>query len=115
MLGLPNCTTSTIPKHENCHQEIQALFNEDFRRHDPRWIRNLSRYPPSVQVRGREEGGGKDLALQVRHHDHDQQVALADLSFNLGEPKLSKFVKMFAALDRGDYRNAAKELKDSNW
>jgi lysozyme len=41
--------------------------------------------------------------------------ALADLAYNLGQPRLSGFSKFLQALNKGDYGTAAKELKDSKW
>lgn len=44
-----------------------------------------------------------------------QKIAVADMCFNLGWPRLSKFKKMLGALDRGDFSEAAKEALDSKW
>lgn len=41
--------------------------------------------------------------------------ALANMSFNLGWPKLSEFKRMLAALQAGDYERAATEALDSRW
>lgn len=46
--------------------------------------------------------------------DARQQV-LTNMSFNLGWSRLSKFVKMFAAIAAGDFALAAKEMLDSKW
>ena len=43
------------------------------------------------------------------------QAALLNQCFNLGWPRLSAFRKMLAALQRGDYRDAAAEAEDSKW
>lgn len=43
------------------------------------------------------------------------QEALANMCFNLGWPRLSKFKKMFAALETGRYLTAADEALDSKW
>lgn len=40
---------------------------------------------------------------------------LANLMFNVGRPRLSKFVKMNAAIAAGDWKEAAKEGRDSLW
>ena len=42
-----------------------------------------------------------------------RQEVLINLAFNLGEPRLSEFVKMLAAIDALDYEKAAEELLDS--
>jgi lysozyme len=43
------------------------------------------------------------------------RLILVDLSFNLGETRLSKFVKFRAAIAAKDYKKASVELKDSLW
>lgn len=44
-----------------------------------------------------------------------QKIALANMCFNLGWPRLSKFKKMLAALKAKDFETAAKEALDSKW
>jgi lysozyme len=44
-----------------------------------------------------------------------RQRALLDLRFNLGPAKLLGFGKFIAALGRGDYVTAGRELVDSKW
>ncbi|MBL4739678.1 MAG: hypothetical protein JKY12_01710 [Sneathiella sp.] len=44
-----------------------------------------------------------------------QKIALADMCFNLGWPRLSKFKKMLTALGKGDFDLAATEALDSKW
>lgn len=41
--------------------------------------------------------------------------ALVDMSFNLGYPRLSKFIKFKEALEKKDYKRASKEMMDSKW
>jgi len=43
------------------------------------------------------------------------QFALADMSFNLGKPKLMEFEKMLTAVNNGDLNTAADEMVDSLW
>ena len=43
------------------------------------------------------------------------QEILANMMFNMGRPRLSKFKKMNAALIVGDWKEAAKEGRDSRW
>ena len=43
------------------------------------------------------------------------QEILVNLLFNVGRPRLSKFVKMNAALAQGDWTEAAVEGRDSLW
>mgnify|MGYP000061514702 FL=1 len=46
--------------------------------------------------------------------DEVQQI-LVNMMFNLGRPRLSKFKKMNEAIERGDWKEAAKEGRDSRW
>lgn len=41
--------------------------------------------------------------------------ALADLCYNLGKPRMSKFVKFLAAVKAEDWRTAGQELENSKW
>lgn len=41
--------------------------------------------------------------------------AIADLCYNLGKPRLSKFVKFLAAVKADDWRTAGQELVNSKW
>lgn len=43
------------------------------------------------------------------------QEALANMCFNLGWPRLSKFQNMLSALEEGDFDKAANEALDSRW
>lgn len=40
---------------------------------------------------------------------------IVELVFNMGYTRLSGFKKMFAALERGDYNEAANQMLDSKW
>jgi len=43
------------------------------------------------------------------------QLIIANMMFNMGRPRLSKFVGMRAAVDSGDWHRAAVEMVDSKW
>lgn len=43
------------------------------------------------------------------------QRALVNMAFNMGVPRLMKFIKMWDALQRGHYATAADEALDSKW
>lgn len=45
----------------------------------------------------------------------EAQLILLNMGYNLGVPKLMGFKKMWAALDRRDFKEAAKEMRDSLW
>ena len=51
----------------------------------------------------------------LRSRPANVQVAIIDMSFNLGLNKLKKFKDMKAALDVNDYNKAADEMQDSLW
>ncbi len=56
----------------------------------------------------------RDVKFWEKHNDARQSV-LIDMCFNMGWGKLSQFKKMFAALEREDYAEAAVQMKDSKW
>jgi len=43
------------------------------------------------------------------------QLIIANMMFNMGKPRLSKFKKMKAAIEDQNYIEAAAEMKDSKW
>ena len=43
------------------------------------------------------------------------KLVLASLSFNMGQSRLSKFVKFRKAIEERDYQTAAAELRNSLW
>ena len=45
----------------------------------------------------------------------EAQLIIANMMFNMGRPRLSKFKGMKAAVDAGDYHRAAVEMVDSKW
>ena len=47
--------------------------------------------------------------------DGIRQRVLANMCFNLGYPRLSKFVKFIAAMQKGDWKKASEEMMDSKW
>jgi len=59
-----------------------------------------------------------DLARNIPWGDgmpEPVQRAIVNMAFNLGWPRLSKFKKMLAALESGDFETAAVEALDSKW
>lgn len=44
-----------------------------------------------------------------------RQTVLLDMCYNLGISRLKGFKKMLAALGRGEYETASKEMLDSKW
>ena len=47
--------------------------------------------------------------------DEIRKRVLVDMGFNLGIGRLKKFRRMLAALEAGDYAQAAVEMMDSRW
>ena len=43
------------------------------------------------------------------------QQVVVNMMFNMGRPRLSKFKKMLAGLESGDFKTAALEGRDSKW
>ena len=43
------------------------------------------------------------------------QLILANMMFNLGRPRLSKFVRMREAVNKGDWQEAKIQMLDSKW
>lgn len=43
------------------------------------------------------------------------QIALIDMMFNLGKPRFKGFKKMIEAIRNGDFKEAARQAKDSHW
>jgi len=45
----------------------------------------------------------------------NRKLALLNMAFNLGIKGLSKFKKMWKAIERGNYKEASKQMKKSKW
>ena len=59
-----------------------------------------------------------ELFRAYPHAQVMQQVrldVLTNMAYNMGVPRLMTFKKMFAAIDRKDYADAAREMLDSKW
>ena len=54
----------------------------------------------------------KPLVLQL---DDIRQMCLVDMGFNMGVPRLMKFVNMWEAIDKADFQWASEEMLDSRW
>lgn len=51
----------------------------------------------------------------VEELDEVRQLVLMDMAFNMGIPRLKKFVKMWNAIHEGLFEIAAEEMLDSRW
>ena len=45
----------------------------------------------------------------------EAQLIIANMMFNLGRPRLSRFLKMKQHVDNRDFASASEEMKDSKW
>jgi lysozyme len=45
----------------------------------------------------------------------ERQVVLVDMAFNLGQTRLSGFIKFISAIDKCDWNAAAREMRNSVW
>ena len=52
---------------------------------------------------------------EFRVFPNEVKEILVNMMFNLGRPRLSKFIKMNVALVGADWKTAAKEGRDSRW
>lgn len=59
--------------------------------------------------------GSYDLVGSYYKLPKNVRVVLACMCFQLGKRGVSKFVKMLAAIESGDYYTAANEMLDSEW
>jgi lysozyme len=50
-----------------------------------------------------------------RNHNDARQNVLIEMQFNLGAERLAGFKLMWAALAIKDYKEAAKQMRDSKW
>ena len=57
----------------------------------------------------------KRLVSNFAELPDDVQDVIVDMSYNLGGPRLAKFVKTLAAFEARDYCTAAKEMAQSKW
>ena len=58
------------------------------------------------------------LEENVKYWDslsHCRKSVLIDMCYNMGWPTLSKFKKMFSAIEKENWQEAAKQMKDSAW
>ena len=56
-----------------------------------------------------------DIFPAILDYTESRQMALINMTFNLGKTRLRKFRKMIDAVHRGDWGKAAIEATDSRW
>lgn len=57
----------------------------------------------------------EELFLTFRALDDVRAEVLVNMAYNLGHKGLSRFVRLRAAVDRGDYQAAGDEMVSSRW
>ena len=60
-------------------------------------------------------GDCKDVFDDFDGQPEEIQRVLANMSFQLGKPTLSKFKNMIAAVNNHDYQEMANQMEDSRW
>ena len=58
---------------------------------------------------------GNIFGLAIFEENEKRVAALLDLAFNLGEPRLRKFVRLIDAVKERDWGKAAEEARNSLW
>jgi len=57
----------------------------------------------------------KELYPEFELLPEEAQLIIANMMFNMGRPRLSKFKGMKSGVDAGDWNRAADEMVDSRW
>lgn len=52
---------------------------------------------------------------KLNHLSENRQIVLLDMIYNIGMSKLMNFKKMIKAMQREDYEEAARQMRDSAW
>ena len=58
---------------------------------------------------------GEDLKIVLNDFPEEVQLIVANMMFNLGRPRFQKFVNFIAAVEDGNWQEAARQMKDSRW
>ena len=82
---------------------------DDDKIYDSKELNKIFEYDFNIACNGAEKLIAKDSIHP------DAFCVLIDMCFNMGSPRVSKFKKMFAALETQDYQTASKEMLDSKW
>jgi lysozyme len=104
-LGLPTCGIGhlIVEGDEEYGQEVGTAVSEE---------RVAELFDQDVQITIGEceklYSGFSELPEEVQH-------ILANMMFNMGRPRLSGFKKFNAAVEAGEWEEAAEEMIDSRW
>ena len=114
------------------HEVVQTIeTDEGFRKHiykDSRGYRTIGfgtnidlgidREEGEILLSHRLQKNGKILADKwpaFSKMPEEIQAVLVEMSYQLGPSRVLKFKKMLAALEKGDYKSASKEIQNSKW
>ena len=65
-----------------------------------------------IMIVEKELIANKPIVLQL---DDIRQMCLVDMGFNMGVPRLMKFINMWEAIEEVDFQWASEEMLDSRW
>ena len=65
-----------------------------------------------IMIVEKELVANKPIVLQL---DDIRQMCLVDMGFNMGVPRLMKFINMWEAIEEVDFQWASEEMLDSRW
>ena len=104
-LGLPTCGIGHLIKDTDPEQglEVGTAISEE---------RVNELFDEDIQVTLQE--------CRYLYEDFDDlpeeaQIIIANMMFNLGRPRLSRFLKMKQHVDNRDFISASEEMKNSKW
>lgn len=77
----------------------------------------LSKDEAELILRSRLKAVATEIDVYYSHLNIDSEAwdILYQMAYQLGRPNLSKFVKMFEALEQQDYLMAGVEMRNSRW
>ncbi len=82
--------------------------------------RGISIHAAEEMLRSDMEKAYMDFVLMLQKKNatdlpYEVQIALFELTFNMGSGKVNDFKRMWKSLHKGNYLKASKELKNSQW
>lgn len=94
------------------------IFNDS-----PDSIAELKAYPLTIgecyEILSKDiqiaENDARALVPSLDKLQPEYKAVLVDMAFNMGRTKLSGFKRFLAAINKGDFRTASKEMLDSKW
>ena len=90
---------------DTLNKTIEDIYTDGITEEDANFLLRID-----INIMANELFKVKPIAKLV---DSIRQLVLMDMAFNMGVPRLCKFIKMWAALEQYDYTKAAEEMLDS--